>query len=44
MKKSRTNKGKAASIYDVARESAVSVFTVSEVVNKKSQRKYSQAA
>src|ERR1700692_2092333 len=36
MKKSRTNKGKAASIYDVARESAVSVFTVSEVVNKKS--------
>jgi len=36
MKKTRTNKGKAASIYDVARESAVSVFTVSEVVNKKS--------
>src|SRR6202795_3511111 len=36
MKKSRTSKGKAASIYDVARESAVSVFTVSEVVNKKS--------
>jgi LacI family transcriptional regulator len=36
MKKNRTNKGKAASIYDVARESAVSVFTVSEVVNKKS--------
>jgi LacI family transcriptional regulator len=36
MKKSRTNKGKAVSIYDVARESAVSVFTVSEVVNKKS--------
>ena len=36
MKKARTNKGKAASIYDVARESAVSVFTVSEVVNKKS--------
>src|ERR1700674_2168327 len=36
MKKPRTNKGKAASIYDVARESAVSVFTVSEVVNKKS--------
>jgi LacI family transcriptional regulator len=32
----KTNKGKAASIYDVARESAVSVFTVSEVVNKKS--------
>jgi LacI family transcriptional regulator len=36
MKKTRTNKGKAASIYDVARESGVSVFTVSEVVNKKS--------
>jgi LacI family transcriptional regulator len=36
MKKTRTNKGQAASIYDVARESAVSVFTVSEVVNKKS--------
>jgi LacI family transcriptional regulator len=36
MKKTRTNKGKAASIYDVARESSVSVFTVSEVVNKKS--------
>jgi LacI family transcriptional regulator len=36
MKKTRTNRGKAASIYDVARESAVSVFTVSEVVNKKS--------
>jgi LacI family transcriptional regulator len=36
MKKSRTNKGKAASIYDVARESSVSVFTVSEVVNNKS--------
>ena len=36
MKNTRTNKGKAASIYDVARESAVSVFTVSEVVNKKS--------
>src|SRR6202162_2725490 len=36
MKKPRTNKGKAASIYDVARESAVSVFTVSEAVNKKS--------
>src|ERR1700724_2534462 len=36
MKKPRTNKGRAASIYDVARESAVSVFTVSEVVNKKS--------
>jgi LacI family transcriptional regulator len=29
-------KGKAASIYDVARESGVSVFTVSAVVNKKS--------
>lgn len=28
--------GKAASIYDVARESGVSVFTVSAVVNKKS--------
>src|SRR6202158_469318 len=27
--------GKAASIYDVARESGVSVFTVSAVVNKK---------
>src|SRR6202047_2545446 len=37
MKKPRTNKGRAASIYDVARESAVSVFTVSEVVNKKSR-------
>jgi LacI family transcriptional regulator len=36
MKKLRTNKAKAASIYDVARESSVSVFTVSEVVNKKS--------
>src|ERR1700730_9365579 len=35
MKKPRTNKGRAASIYDVARESAVSVFTVSEVVSKK---------
>jgi LacI family transcriptional regulator len=32
----KTNKSKAASIYDVARQSAVSVFTVSEVVNKKS--------
>jgi LacI family transcriptional regulator len=28
--------GKAASIYDVARESGVSVFTVSAVVNNKS--------
>jgi LacI family transcriptional regulator len=36
MKKPRTNRPKAASIYDVARESSVSVFTVSEVVNKKS--------
>jgi LacI family transcriptional regulator len=36
MKKPRANKAKAASIYDVARESSVSVFTVSEVVNKKS--------
>ena len=34
--KTRTNKGKSASFYDVARKSAVSVFTVSEVVNKKS--------
>lgn len=31
----RTNAAKAASIYDVARESKVSVFTVSAVVNKK---------
>lgn len=30
-------KGKAANIYDVAREAAVSVFTVSAVVNKKGQ-------
>src|SRR6202022_2017329 len=36
MKKPRAHQAKAASIYDVARESAVSVFTVSEVVNKKS--------
>ena len=36
MKKPRANRAKAASIYDVARESSVSVFTVSEVVNKKS--------
>jgi LacI family transcriptional regulator len=36
MKKSRANKAKAASIYDVARKASVSVFTVSEVVNKKS--------
>lgn len=35
MKKPRTRTGKAASIYDVARESSVSVFTVSAVVNKK---------
>ena len=32
----REKSGKAASIYDVARESGVSVFTVSAVVNKKS--------
>jgi len=32
----RQKAGKAASIYDVARESAVSVFTVSAVVNNKS--------
>lgn len=32
----RPKSGKAASIYDVARESGVSVFTVSAVVNKKS--------
>jgi LacI family transcriptional regulator len=32
----RKKTGKAASIYDVARESGVSVFTVSAVVNKKS--------
>jgi LacI family transcriptional regulator len=36
MKNKRTKTPKAASIYDVARESCVSVFTVSEVVNKKS--------
>src|SRR6202047_4091941 len=34
--KSGTKTGKAASIYDVARESRVSVFTVSAVVNNKS--------
>src|ERR1700749_4188369 len=34
-KKTRKKAGKAASIYDVARESGVSVFTVSAVVNKK---------
>jgi len=34
-KKSSPRPGKAASIYDVARESRVSVFTVSAVVNKK---------
>ena len=34
-KKTRKKPGKAASIYDVARESGVSVFTVSAVVNKK---------
>jgi LacI family transcriptional regulator len=33
---SRKRSGKAASIYDVARESGVSVFTVSAVVNNKS--------
>jgi LacI family transcriptional regulator len=33
---SRKRPGKAASIYDVARESGVSVFTVSAVVNQKS--------
>src|SRR5467141_263986 len=32
----RKKAGKAASIYDVARESRVSVFTVSAVVNNKS--------
>src|SRR5258708_38979492 len=32
----RKKAGKAASIYDVARESSVSVFTVSAVVNNKS--------
>ena len=35
-KKNATKNGKAASIYDVARESRVSVFTVSAVVNNKS--------
>jgi LacI family transcriptional regulator len=34
--KSRAKSGRAASIYDVARESGVSVFTVSAVVNHKS--------
>jgi len=34
-KKTVSKSGKAASIYDVARESGVSVFTVSAVVNKK---------
>lgn len=32
----RTRRSKAASIYDVAREAKVSVFTVSSVINKKS--------
>jgi LacI family transcriptional regulator len=36
MKKPRPGRSKAASIYDVARESKVSVFTVSAVVNNKS--------
>jgi LacI family transcriptional regulator len=35
-KESRPRSAKAASIYDVAREAGVSVFTVSAVVNKKS--------
>lgn len=35
-KKGQKKSGKAASIYDVARESGVSVFTVSAVVNNKS--------
>ena len=35
-KNSQKRTGKAASIYDVARESGVSVFTVSAVVNNKS--------
>jgi LacI family transcriptional regulator len=35
-KKSASKAGRAASIYDVANESGVSVFTVSAVVNKKS--------
>jgi len=34
--RSRQKSGKAASIYDVARESGVSVFTVSAVINNKS--------
>src|SRR6202007_1123077 len=34
-KRTRRKPGNAASIYDVARESGVSVFTVSAVVNKK---------
>jgi len=32
---SKTSRGKAANIYDVAREARVSVFTVSAVINKK---------
>src|SRR5246127_904824 len=36
VRQSRSNGTKAASIYDVARESKVSVFTVSAVVNQKS--------
>jgi LacI family transcriptional regulator len=36
MKKQRASRTKAASIYDVARESVVSVFTVSAVINNKS--------
>src|ERR1700737_74877 len=35
-KRNTTKSGKSASIYDVARESRVSVFTVSAVVNNKS--------
>src|SRR3979411_2659417 len=35
-KNKQQKSGKAASIYDVARESGVSVFTVSAVVNNKS--------
>src|SRR6201998_4910535 len=35
-KKKASRTGKAASIYDVAREARVSVFTVSAVVNQKS--------
>ena len=34
-KRSRSDSSKAASIYDVAREARVSVFTVSAVINKK---------